>query len=86
MKSFEHGVLYETPISHALLTAVHALGEYKGRQGLYTQQAPEVLETLRRVAMVQSVESSNRIEGITADDGRIGDLVARKSRPSDRSE
>lgn len=86
MKSFEHGVLYETPISHAFLTAVRAVGEYKGRQGLYTQQFPEVLETLRRAAMVQSVESSNRIEGITAPAERIGDLVAHKTKPGDRSE
>ena len=64
MKSFEHGYLYDTPVSHALLRTMRALGEYRGRQALYTHQFPEILETLRRAAVVQSVESSSRIEGV----------------------
>ena len=66
MRSFEHGYLLDTAISHSLLMSMRAVGEFRGRQVLYSQQAPEVLETLRRAAMVQSVESSNRIEGIIA--------------------
>lgn len=86
MKSFEHGYLLETPISHALLISMRALGEYRGRQGLYTEQFPEILETLRQVAMIQSTESSNRIEGITVLPDRLADLVTRKTKPRDRSE
>jgi len=65
MKSFEHGYLLEKPISQQLLMAVRAVGEFRGRQVLYQRQSPEVLETLRRAALIQSVESSNRIEGVT---------------------
>lgn len=65
---------------------MRAVGEFRGRQGLYTEQFPEVLETLRRVAIIQSTESSNRIEGITVLPGRVADLVAGKSKPRDRSE
>lgn len=86
MRSFEHGYFFETPLSHGLLMSVRALGEYRGRQTLYREQSPEVLETLRRVAMVQSAESSNRIEGITVAADRIQPLVAKKVRPRDRSE
>ena len=43
------------------------LGEHKGRQELYRRQAPEMLENLRRVARIESTESSNRLEGIVAD-------------------
>ena len=86
MRSFEHGYLLDTPISHALLMSMRGVGEFRGRQVLYTQQAPEVLETLRRAAMVQSVESSNRIEGITVGPGRIEGLVLEHARPRDRSE
>lgn len=35
----------------------------KGRQDLYEKQSPEVLRTLRELAIVESTESSNRIEG-----------------------
>lgn len=86
MRSFEHGYLFEHPLSHSLLMSVRAVGEFRGRQTLYSKQSPEVLETLRRVAMVQSAESSNRIEGITVAADRIRPLVEKKAKPRDRSE
>lgn len=86
MKSFEHGYLLETPISHQLLSSVRLIGEFRGRQDLYSEQSPEVLETLKRTAIIQSTESSNRIEGITAGHGRIEKIVIAKVKPQDRSE
>jgi Fic family protein len=86
MRSFEHGYLLETTISHPLLMTVRVLGEFRGRQKLYTEQFPEVLDTLRQVAMIQSTESSNRIEGITVAPDRLADLVTKHSKPRDRSE
>jgi Fic family protein len=86
MRSFEHGYLLEQPISQHLLIMVRALGEYRGRQSLYQQQSPELLEALKRIAMVQSVESSNRIEGVTIAADRLEAIVAKKTRPEGRSE
>jgi len=86
MKSFEHDYLLDTPISHQLLSSVRMIGEYRGRQTLYSEQSPEVLDTLKRAAIIQSTESSNRIEGITAEHGRIEKLVLGKVKPQDRSE
>ena len=45
-----------------------------------------MLASLRQVALVESSESSNRLEGITADPGRLEDLVLQKNEPRDRSE
>jgi Fic family protein len=86
MKSFEHGYLLESPISHSFAMAMRAIGEYRGRQMLYAEQSPEVLQTLRHAAMIQSTESSNRMEGITVLPERITPLVNRKTKPRDRSE
>ena len=86
MRSFEYDYLLDSPLSHGLLVAMRTLGEFRGRQTLYNKQSPEVLETLRRVAMVQSAESSNRIEGITVAADRLEPLVTKKVRPRDRSE
>ncbi|HLC26895.1 MAG TPA: Fic family protein [bacterium] len=86
MRSFEHGYLLEQPISQNLLMMVRALGEFRGRQNLYQEQSPEILETLKRVAVVQSVESSNRIEGITVAADRLEAIVTKKTRPKGRSE
>lgn len=62
------------------------LAEAKGKQELYTRQSPQVLKALREMALVQSVESSNRIEGVTVHPNRLRPLVLRNARPKDRSE
>ena len=62
------------------------IGEYKGRQELFTHQMPEALETLRQTAIVESSECSNRLEGITAPHKRIKALVLHNTTPRDRSE
>jgi Fic family protein len=86
MKSFEYDYLKETNPTHSLVMSMRTIGEFKGRQALYARQSPELLETLRRAAMVQSAESSNRIEGIVVRPGRVGALVEGRSRPVDRPE
>lgn len=60
--------------------------EFRGRQDLWSRQRPEVLEALRQQAMIQSVESSNRIEGVTVAPDRLAPLALGKARPRDRSE
>ena len=86
MKSFEQTCFTQQPITQKLLQTIRLIGEYKGKQELYKQQAPQVLETLRQSAMIQSTESSNRIEGITVPLGRIRKLVRDRTTPRDRSE
>ncbi len=60
--------------------------EAKGKQDLWIRQKPEVLEALREQAIVQSVESSNRIEGVTVEKDRLRPLVLGHAKPRDRSE
>ena len=65
---------------------LNALGESRGRQDLYRRQAPEVLDGLRTAAVVESSESSNRIEGVVAPPARIEALVLKNSIPWNRGE
>ncbi len=60
--------------------------EARGKQDLWLRQKPEVLEVLREQAIIQSVESSNRIEGVTVAANRLRPLVIGRARPRDRSE
>ncbi len=62
------------------------IAESKGRQEGVPQRFLETLVSLRETALVQSVESSNRIEGVTVDPGRLHPLVLENARPRDRSE
>ena len=60
------------------LSTLRVIGEYQGKQTLYFKQSPEILRGLQQVATIESSESSNRLEGITAPHQRIADLVTKK--------
>ncbi|HPS76988.1 MAG TPA: Fic family protein [Thermoanaerobaculaceae bacterium] len=86
MRSFDDRLAERIPLNHGIAQTLLALGESKGHYELYTRQMPQVLETLRQAAIIQSTESSNRIEQITAPLRRIQDLIAQKTTPVNRSE
>jgi Fic family protein len=67
-------------------STLNVLGEFRGRQELFREQAPEVLEALLQAALIESTESSNRLEGITAPRERLEALVLRPTAPENRSE
>lgn len=50
------------------------------------RQTPEVLSTLRNAAVIESSESSNRLEGVTAPRDRIDLLVLHAAQPVGRDE
>lgn len=60
--------------------------EARGKQELWMRQKPEVVKALRELAIIQSVESSNRIEGVTVAADRLRPVVLGRSKPRDRSE
>ncbi len=86
MKSFEDNRVLTQPLSPALLSTARVIGEFKGKQDLWQKQFPEVLNSLKELAIIQSTESSNRLEQITAAPDRLRDLVFQKTTPADRSE
>jgi Fic family protein len=70
-------------------STVWLLGECmraRGMEEMWLRQKPDVLEVLREQAMIQSAESSNRIEGVTVAADRLKPVVLGKSRPMDRPE
>ena len=83
--SFTPGLLEGMSFSQSDLSAVRAIGEHKGRQDLY-RQFPALLESLRSIAVIQSTEASNRIEGVVAPAQRIRELVEHRTTPRNRSE
>ena len=62
------------------------LGEARGKQELFTRQSPQKLKVLREHALIESAVSSNRIEGVEADQARIGTIVFGRSHLRDRNE
>jgi hypothetical protein len=62
------------------------LGELRGKQTLYTRQSPQRLKALREHALIESTVSSNRIEGVTVETGRVRALVLGTPLLKDRDE
>lgn len=86
MNSLSNDYLSRLSFPADRLATIQRLGEARGRQDLYVQQAPEQLEVLRQTAIIESSESSNRIEGVTAAPGRVTAIVLKSSEPRNRSE
>ena len=70
----------------AQLATLRALGEHRGKQALFARQTPRTLDALVRAAMVESAESSTRLEGVVVSRPRIKDLVLENTAPRSRSE
>ncbi|MEA2069332.1 MAG: Fic family protein [Verrucomicrobiota bacterium] len=62
------------------------LAEFKGKQELFTHQAPQKLQALREHALIESAVSSNRIEGVEVDRSRIATVVFGAPVYNDRNE
>lgn len=66
-----------------MLTKIH---EFKGKQEVYIATKPEILNTLTNLALIQSTEASNKIEGIATSEVRLKQIVAEKAKPRNRDE
>lgn len=74
-------------IHQATVWYLSDLGEFRGKQELYTRQSPQRLKALREHALIESAISSNRIEGVTVEPSRVRDvLVSPKPLFRDRDE
>jgi Fic family protein len=86
MSSLNKEYLSVLTFSSEHISTLRMIGEYQGKQELYFKQSPEILKGLQQVSIIESSESSNRLEGITAPHHRIADLVVKNTTPCDRSE
>ena len=86
MRSIEDGFLKKLEFPAGILSDIRAIGEYRGREALFARQSPETLEKLLESAIIQSAESSNRIEGVFAPLKRIKELVEKGAQPRTRPE
>lgn len=86
MHSLTPEFLNRLTFSEGQLGAIRAIGDARGRQALWYQQAPEVLKGLRDEAVIQSSESSNRLEGVTIAATRLEPLILERQDPRTRPE
>lgn len=86
MRKFDYGFLAEGLIPASLTTLVAAISELNGTSSVRLSQHPEAYTDLLEIARVQSVKSSNAIEGIITSDQRINAIVRQNSAPLNHDE
>ena len=83
MNSFKNETV-KLPLGSVWL--MNSISEHKGKQELYTKQSPQILKSLVEMALIESAESSNRIEGVAVERNRLKPLIIGRSKPHDRPE
>jgi len=86
MRTFQYDNLKQLMMPMETVNLIAKINEYKGKQELYKQQAPKILEALRDVAVIQSTKASNAIEGIVITDSRLKSIMKNDTNLQDRSE
>jgi len=86
MKSLDRDFLERQAIPVEFAGTLRLVGEFRGKQELFKKQTPQVLNMLKQTAVIQSTESSNRIEGITVEEKRLRPLLEKGATPRTRSE
>jgi Fic family protein len=86
MMSFRGTRLQYTKLPLSIVWLLEDIAESKGRQQLFERHSPQLLRSLREMALIESAESSNRIEGVTVEKNRLRPLIMGDARPRDRSE
>ena len=72
-------------ITHEILKLISGIDEFKGKWTALRNLSPERLDALRRVATIESVGSSTRIEGVKLSDREIETLLSGLKRDSFKS-
>lgn len=86
MRKFDYTKLPDELMHYELMNLISAIHEYKGKQELFIEAKPDILESMLEIAKIQSTGASNRIEGIFTSDERLDALVKLKAEPQNRSE
>jgi Fic family protein len=86
MHIFDYSFLARQSIEPTVLNQAMAITAISTMSSVREQKYEKVFTELERVAVVESVRSSNAIEGIVTTDSRIMDIVARKLPPNNHNE
>ena len=86
MRNFNYTAVPDELLNYEIMNLLSAIHEYKGKQDLFLEAKPDVLDAMLEIAKIQSTGASNRIEGIYTSDERLDALVKYKAEPRNRSE
>lgn len=86
MRNFDYSKITNISVDSEIINLLTQIYEFKGKQELLVAKKQDSLEKLVEIAKIQSVETSNKIEGIVTTDTRIKQLLQNKTTPKNRDE
>ncbi|MDR1851008.1 MAG: Fic family protein [Mycoplasmataceae bacterium] len=86
MKTFNYHKLKYTKLSMKTLSYIAIINKYVGKFELFNKQKPELLTKLNELAKIQSIDFSNKIEGISTNNSRLRKIVEDEVKPKTRDE
>ena len=87
MRKFNLMEEYNSIISNNnIINLISKIHEYKGKQSYLLNSKKDVLNSLLKIAKIESTSSSNKIEGIYTTDKRIKEIVIKNLEPKNRNE
>lgn len=86
MKNFDYNKNVNELLKPEIITLLTNIHEYRGKQELYFETDLDLLNGLIEITKIQSVNSSNSIEGIHTTDKRLESLMKEKTTPINRDE
>lgn len=86
VNTFNYNETLQKLMTPEIMDGLTAVYEYKGRDALYQELRSAELEKLKEIALIQSTESSNRIEGISTNNTRLREILQNKTTPKNRDE
>ncbi|MCD8095023.1 MAG: Fic family protein, partial [Ruminococcus sp.] len=86
MRKFDYTFLHDGLLPAELVNLTANIYEIKNTSNLRKKDFPKVFTELEKIAKIQSVKSSNAIEGIVTSDKRIEKIVNQNSAPINHNE
>ncbi len=86
MRSYEYTESHKKYLSSEIICLIGKINEFKGVLNLSVEIEPELISGLIEVAKIQSVDSSNKIEGILTSNDRLKKIIANKTTPTSSNE
>lgn len=86
MRSFDYKEEWKKLLTPEIVMYLTQIHEFKGEQTLFIEAKADTLSQLVDIAKFQSIEASNKIEGIYTSDERLKALVKDSTRPRTRNE
>lgn len=86
MRSFDYKEEWKKLLTPEIVMYLTQIHEFKGEQTLFIEAKADTLSQLVDISKIQSIEASNKIEGIYTSDERLKALVKDSTRPRTRNE